>query len=156
MRDWFFHAMASDRSSRAEIWTGSRNYPICIFVGSEMRSIIPQMQTNTKHTRLYSKIFKYVHIFYFYTDSIWFNMFSHISDTSQYTVNWSLLRIIWFEGVSSTTVIPALGACRTGALSSTWCVGNIAKRCQTWLCPSREFRGARCCRQAQYFSDFWL
>ena len=46
-----------------------------------------------------------------------------------------------FEGVSSTTVILAPGACRKGALSSTCCVGNAANvdKCS---CVPRVPRGS--------------
>ena len=54
--------------------------------------------------------------------------------------------IRWFEGVSSTTVILAPGACRKGALSSTCCVGNVANVAKYSV--SREFCEAQFCRQA--------
>ena len=54
-----------------------------------------------------------------------------------------------FEGVSSTTVILAPGACRRGALSNTSCVGNMS------VCAvCDEFQEARFCRQARHFKAF--
>ena len=63
-----------------------------------------------------------------------------------------------FEGVSSTTVILAPGACRRGALNSTSCVDSAGKRraqlANASVCD--EFQEALFWRQAWWLRDIYL